>query len=63
MNTAEIRKATTALVTSVIVWGGAVVVSPSGPITSAEWVELAGAAAVALGVWAVPNAIRGVPGA
>jgi hypothetical protein len=52
------RKAITALVTALIGWGASVVVSPSSSVTSGEWIELAVAAAIALGVYAVPNAAR-----
>jgi hypothetical protein len=52
-------KAVTALVGALIAWGTAVVVSPSSQITSGEWIELAAAVAVALGVLAVPNSTGG----
>lgn len=48
-------KTITALVTGVIGWGIVVVQSPRGTISASEWIALAVAVAVALGVWAIPN--------
>lgn len=53
------QKMLAALVTGAIGWGAVVVSSPSGPITSAEWLGLAVVVATALGVYAVPNANPG----
>lgn len=52
------RKTITALVTGAIGWATLVVVSDSVPITGPEWIAGATAAAIALGVYAVPNASR-----
>lgn len=49
------QKALAALVAGVVGWAAVVVASPSGPVTSAEWLALAVAGATALGVYAVPN--------
>lgn len=56
MSFAEVKKTATALATGLIGWGTAVVVSPSASITSSEWIGLATVGAVALGVYAIPNA-------
>lgn len=50
------QKSIAAVVTGVIGWAGVVVASPVKPITAAEWLSLAVALAVALNVYAVPNA-------
>jgi len=49
------RKTVTALVTALIGWVSAVLVSVPESPTSAEWIGLATVVAVALGVFAVPN--------
>lgn len=49
-------KSATALVTGVIGWGLVVVASDPAPITASEWMQLAIAVGIGLGVYAVPNA-------
>jgi hypothetical protein len=51
-----INKTLTALITGLIGWATLVVNSPSASITSGEWIELATAVAVALGVYTISNA-------
>lgn len=53
---AEYRKTIAAVVIGGIGWATAVVSSPSGPITSTEWIAGATALATALGVYAWANA-------
>lgn len=50
------RKTITAVVGAGIAFGTLVVVSPAGPISSAEWLSGAIGLATALGVYAAPNA-------
>lgn len=38
-----------------LTWATAITVSPSGPVTAAEWVTGAGVAVTAIAVWFVPN--------
>lgn len=57
----QYQKAITALVSGVLLWGSVVVASPAGPITASEWLGLGTAAAVALGVYAVPNSPKPEP--
>ncbi len=49
------RKTITAVVTGLIGWGAAVVVSPSASITASEWIGLATVLAIGLGVYGVSN--------
>ncbi len=56
MNLGKYSKTIAALVTGVIGWGLEVVNSKSAAITSSEWIGLAIVVAVALGVYAIPNA-------
>lgn len=53
---ARISKAIAAAVIATYVWAGEVILSPSAPITAAEWYALAGPLLVALGVYQVANA-------
>jgi hypothetical protein len=53
---APYRKTITALAVALLGWATAVVTSPSGPITPAEWITLAGAVLAAAGVYSVSNA-------
>lgn len=55
MLTGAYNKTITALVTGLIGWAAVVVTSESTKITSSEWLALAVAVAVALGVYSVPN--------
>jgi 2-methylcitrate dehydratase PrpD len=48
-------KTIVAAIGAIITWAYIVVDTPSGPITSSEWVALAGGIATATGVWAVKN--------
>lgn len=48
-------KTIVAAIGAIITWAYVVVDTPSGPITSREWVALAGGVATATGVWAVKN--------
>lgn len=57
----HIAKAVTALVTGCIGWATAVVNSPATDVTAPEWIALATVAAVAAGVYVVPNARRSDP--
>ena len=57
----SINKTITALITGLIGWATLVVNSPSAGITSSEWVELATALAVALGVYTISNAKPSTP--
>lgn len=50
------KKTITAVVTGLIGWGSAVVVSAPTAISSGEWIGLATVLAIGLGVYAVPNA-------
>lgn len=52
-----IRKAVAALITGLLTWLTAVTMSPTGAVTAAEWVTLAGVAAAAFLTWLVPNRI------
>lgn len=52
---AKYRKTITALVTGNIGWAVIVTTSPAAHISASEWVALAIANAVALGVYATPN--------
>lgn len=52
---APYRKTVAALVVGVIGWAGVVVTSEPSHITASEWLQLAVAAATALGVYAVAN--------
>lgn len=54
---AEYRKTITAVAVGAIGWATLVVNSPSGPITSGEWIAGATALATALGVLTVSNAV------
>lgn len=58
-NLSHYRKTVTALVTGLIGWGSAVVVSDPAPVTAAEWIGLATVAAVGLGVYGVANTPEG----
>lgn len=49
------NKTATALVTGLIGWAGVVITSVNTQITASEWLGLAVALAVGLGVYAVPN--------
>jgi hypothetical protein len=49
------RKAITAIITGLIGWGAAVVVSDRASISASEWILLATVLATALGVYSVPN--------
>jgi hypothetical protein len=49
------RKTIAAIVTGLIGWATAVIVSAPEAITAAEWIGLATVLAVALGVYGVPN--------
>lgn len=49
------QKFVTALVTGWIGWGFEVVASTPSAVSAAEWLGLAAATGVALGVYAVPN--------
>ncbi len=51
----QYKKTITALVTGLIGWGTAVVVSTPAAPTAAEWIGLATVAATALGVYGVSN--------
>ena len=51
-----INKTLTALITGVIGWATLVVNSPAHAITPSEWIQLATAVAVALGVYTISNA-------
>ena len=51
----EYRKAIAALLTSTLAWATAVVQSPAGPISAAEWLVLAGAGVTTATVFLVPN--------
>lgn len=55
MNLGPYRKTLTALVTGVIGWAAAVVVSERASISASEWVMLATVVATALGVYQIPN--------
>jgi hypothetical protein len=55
MNLSPYRKSITAVVSTVVIWAGYVVISDPAAITSSEWVTLASGLATALGVFAVPN--------
>ena len=50
-----ILKSLSALYLGLMGWASAVIASPSGPVTSAEWVALATVVGVSIGVYAVPN--------
>lgn len=52
----QIRKALAPLAIGALYWAQLVVSSPSGPITSAEWLVAGGTALSALGVYSVTNA-------
>ena len=58
MNIQPYLKTVSAVVTVLIGWVTAVVNSPSGPITSTEWIVLATCLVTALGVFTVPNAAK-----
>lgn len=58
---ARISKAIAAAVIATYVWAGEVILSPSAPITAAEWYALAGPLLVALGVYQVANAPEPTP--
>lgn len=49
------NKTITALVTGLIGWAGVVITSDAKDITASEWLGLAIAVAVGLGVYAMPN--------
>lgn len=49
------RKSITALVTGVLSWVGVVIASTPNEVTSAEWLGLGLALAVAAGVYQIPN--------
>lgn len=49
------RKTVSAVVTGLIGWGAAVVVSDQTKISASEWIMLATALATALGVYSVTN--------
>lgn len=51
----NVRKTITAVVTGLIGWGSAVVVSAPAAITAGEWVGLGTVLAIGLGVYAVAN--------
>lgn len=51
----EYKKTITAVVTGLIGWGAAVVVSDRASISASEWILLATVVATALGVYSVPN--------
>lgn len=53
---AQTRKAIGVLVTGVYVWWGAVLISPSGPITDHEWYALGGIGVAVLAVYGLTNA-------
>ena len=53
---AQYKKTVAAVVIGAIGWSTAVVNSPSGPITSTEWIAGATALATAVGVFAWANA-------
>lgn len=55
MNWERYRKTITAVVTGVIGWVTAVIVSAPDNITAAEWILGVTVLATALGVYAVPN--------
>lgn len=55
MNLAPYRKTVTAVVTGLIGWATAVVVSPAAPISAAEWIGLATVLAASVGVYQIPN--------
>jgi hypothetical protein len=50
-----VQKMVTAAVVGAVGWGYSVIDSPSAPVTASEWLALATVAAVAAGVYAVPN--------
>lgn len=50
-----IRKAIAQLLTGIVTWATAVVVSEPGPISASEWVVLLGFAVGAFLVWLIPN--------
>lgn len=50
-----VRKAIAQLLTGLVTWGSAVVVSEPARITSSEWMVLAGGLVGAILVWLVPN--------
>lgn len=49
------RKTVAALVVGVLGWAGVVITSEPAAVTASEWLQLAVAAATALGVYAVAN--------
>lgn len=55
MNLGAYNKTVTALVTGLIGWATVVIISPQTAISSSEWLALAVALAVGLGVYSVPN--------
>lgn len=55
MNLAPYRKTVVAVVGAVIAFATLVVTSPSGPITSSEWLSGAIGLATALGVYGLAN--------
>jgi hypothetical protein len=52
---AEYRKSITALFTGIVGWAGFVIASAPTEITAPEWLMLATAVGIALGVYAMPN--------
>lgn len=55
MSLGTYNKTTTALVSGVLGWAAVVITSARSSISASEWLGLASAVAVALGVYAVPN--------
>ena len=55
MNLAPYRKTIAAVVTGLIGWATAVVVSPAAAVSAAEWIGLATVLATTVGVYQVPN--------
>jgi len=51
----QYNKSIVAAIGAVLTWAYGVVDTPSGAITSREWVQLAGGIATALGVYAIKN--------